>query len=163
MYKFLTKNGQTIAFGVGAFLVIVFYALVLSNGNFETFTNMDAEGVKDPERYKFGMFNFGLIATIVLMIIGAVIAAGFGVYQIATNFKNSIVGLVGLAVLGIIFAIGYFTGTVETEGPVHYAAQKFSVSDTQRKIINGSLYSGLILIALAVLGIIVSEIRNFFK
>ena len=163
MYKFLTKNGQTIAFGVGALLVIVFYVLVLTNGNYATFTDMDADGVKDPERYKFGMFNFGLVISVVLMFVGAIIAAGFGIYQIATNFKNSIPGLIGLALLGVLFAIGYFTGAVETEGPVAYAANKFNVSDAQRKIINGSLYSGLILIVLAILGVIVSEIRNFFK
>ena len=53
MYKFLTKNGQSISFVVGALLVIVFYALVVSSGDYETFTAMDADGIKDKARYGF--------------------------------------------------------------------------------------------------------------
>ena len=107
MYKFLTKNGQTIAFAVGAVLVIAFYALVVGDKNYDTFTTMDMDGVKDPERMKFTLFNFGLVSTVALIAIGAILMFGFGLFQAATNIKGSLGAIVGLAVIAIIFALVY--------------------------------------------------------
>jgi len=163
MYQFLTKNGQLIAFGVGSTIVVLCYVFILTSGDYETFTQMDDQEVLDPERYKFGLFNFGIYAAGVLALIAVVAALGFGIYQASTNIKGSIPALIGLGILGIMFAIGYFGGTVEETGPVHAAAQEFGVSDGERKLINGGIYTTLILAALAILGIVVSEIRNFFK
>ncbi|MEM6963724.1 MAG: hypothetical protein AAF573_03090 [Bacteroidota bacterium] len=164
MYKFLTKNGQTIAFGLGAVLVILFYALVVSNGNYETFTTMDADGVKDTKRYEFSLFDFGLIVTIALIIIGAILMLGFGLFQAATDIKGSLGAIVGLAVIGIIFAVGYSVTEIESSGMVYQSAVvKFNLTDSVRKFVGGSIITGLSLISLATIGIIVSEIRNFFK
>ncbi len=163
MYKFLTKNGQTIAFAVGAVLVIAFYALVVGDKNYETFSTMDLDGVKDPERYKFTLFNFGLVVTVALIAIGAVLMLGFGLFQAATNIKASLGAVIGLAVIAIIFAVGYSSTQIETSGFVYEAAQKFQLTDGVRKFVGGSITTGLALIALATVGIIVSEIRNFFK
>jgi len=163
MYKFLTKNGQTIAFAVGAVLVIAFYALVVGDKNYETFTTMDMDGVKDPERMKFTLFNFGLVSTVALIAIGAVLMFGFGLFQAATNIKGSLGAIVGLAVIAIIFAVGYSTTQIETSGPVYLSAQKFVLTDGVRKFVGASITTGVTLIGLATLGIVVSEIRNFFK
>ena len=163
MYKFLTKNGQTISFVVGAILVILFYVLVVSDKNYETFSLMDMDGVKDPERYKFTMFNFGLMITVALIVIGAVLMLGFGLFQAVTNLKGSLGAIAGLAVIAIIFAIGYSTTEIETSGQVYASAMKFELEDGTRKFVGGSIMTGLALIALATVGIVVSEIRNFFK
>ena len=163
MYKFLTKNGQTIAFAVGAVLVIAFYALVVGDKNYDTFSTMDMDGVKDPERYKFTLFNFGLVVTVALIAIGAVLMLGFGLFQAATNLKGSIGAVIGLAVIAIIFAAGYSMTQLESAGPVYKSAMKFELTDNVRKFVGGSITTGVALIGLATLGIIVSEIRNFFK
>ena len=163
MYKFLTKNGQTIAFTVGAVLVIAFYALVVGDKNYDTFTTMDMDGVKDPERMKFTLFNFGLVSTVALIAIGAVLMFGFGLFQAATNIKGSLGAIIGLAVIAIIFAAGYSMTELETAGGVYKSAMKFELTDSVRKFVGGSITTGVALIALATFGIVVSEIRNFFK
>lgn len=163
MYKFLTKNGQSISFIVGAVLVIASLALIVTSGDYETFTAMDADGVKDKARYGFGLFDFGIGVTILLILAGAILMVGFGFFQAATNIKGSLGALAGLAIIGIIFAIGYSTTELETSGAVYKAATKFDLGDSTRKFVGGSIATGVTLIGLAALGIVVSEIRNFFK
>ena len=163
MYKFLTKNGQTIAFAVGAAIVVAFYAIVVLDVNYETFTSMDLDGVKDKKRYEFGLFNFGLIVTVVLIAIGAILMLAFGLFQALTDIKGSLGGIIGLVVLAIIFAVGYSTTEIETSGLVYDAALKFDLDEPTRRIVGGSITTGLVLIVIATLGIILSEIRNFFK
>ncbi len=163
MYKFLTKNGQTISFVVGALLVIAFYALIVSSGDYETFTAMDADGVKDEARYGFGLFDFGIGVTVLLIILGAILMLGFGLFQSITNIKGSLGAVAGLAVIGIIFAIGYSTTELETSGEVYNVAKKFGLEDSTRKFVGGSITTGVAMIGLATFGIVVSEIRNFFK
>ncbi len=163
MYKFLTKNGQTIAFALGAFIVVAFYALVVSDANYNTFSDMDLDGVKDEKRFEFGLFNFGLITTVVLIAIGAFLMIAFGLFQAATNLKGSLGGIIGLVVLAIIFAIGYSTTELDTSGIAYQSAMKFKLDDSTRKLIGGSITTGVVLIAIATLGIVLSEIRNLFK
>ena len=163
MYKFLTKNGQTISFVVGALLVVAFYVIIVTSGDYETFTAMDADGIKDKARYGFGLFDFGIGVTAFLIFAGAVLMIGFGLFQAATNIKGSLGAVAGLALIGIIFAIGYSTTEIETSGDVYIVAKKFALEDTTRKFVGGSIMTGVTLIGLATFGIVVSEIRNFFK
>ena len=163
MYKFLTKNGQTIAFILGTAIVLIFFAMVVTNQNYETFSNMDADGIKDVERYKFGMFDFGLMATVGLIIIGYILMFGFGLFQALTNIKGSLGAIAGLALIAIIFAIGYSTTDIETSGDVYKVAQKFNLSDGVRKFVGGAITTGVALTAIGGLAIVLSEVRNFFK
>jgi hypothetical protein len=163
MYKFLTKNGQSISFIVGALLVVASYALIVTSVDYETFTAMDADGIKDKARYGFGLFDFGIGVTALLIAIGAILMLGFGLFQSITNIKGSLGAVAGLALIGIIFAVGYSTTQLETSGSVYDAAMKFELGDSTRKFVGGSIMTGVALIGLASLGIVVSEIRNFFK
>jgi len=163
MYNFLTKNGQTIAFGVGAAIVIVFYLLAVYGGDMEQFSQWDMDGVKDKARYDLGLFDFGLMVTLVLIAIAAIAMIGFGSFQAATNIKGSLGAIAGLAIIGIIFAAGYSTTELSTEGLEFAAAKKFELTDTVRKFVGGSITTATVLIGLATLGLIVSEVRNFFK
>jgi len=163
MYKFLTKNGQTISFIVGALLVIALYVLIVSSGDYETFTAMDADGVKDEARYGFGLFDFGIGVTVLLIVVGALLMLGFGLFQSVTDIRGSLGAVAGLALIGIIFAIGYSTTELETSGEVYNVAKKFGLEDSTRKFVGGSITTGVTMIGLATLGIVVSEIRNFFK
>ncbi|MFT6321498.1 MAG: hypothetical protein ACJAT4_002428, partial [Granulosicoccus sp.] len=101
--------------------------------------------------------------TALLIAIGALLMLGFGLFQSITNIKGSLGAVAGLALLGIIFAIGYSTTELETSGSVYDAAMKFELTDGTRKFVGGSIMTGVALIGLAALGIVVSEIRNFFK
>lgn len=163
MYNFLTKNGQTIAFAVGAVICLAFYGLVMGSGDFDHFTQMDMDGVKDKARYDLGLFDFGLMVTVALIIIAAVLMVAFGGFQAITNIKGSLGAIAGLVIIGIIFAVGYSSTELAETGLEAAASKKFQLTDNVRKIVGGSITTGVALIGLATLGLIVSEIRNFFK
>lgn len=164
MYKFLTKNGQSIAFIVGTVIVLLFFAMVVTSQDYDVFTDMDADGVKDTKRYAFGMFDFGLMATVALIVVGYILMLGFGLFQAATNIKGSLGAIAGLAVIAIIFAIGYSMTELETVGPVYKSAVlKFELTDGVRKFVGGSITTGVALVAIGAIAIVLSEIRNFFK
>jgi hypothetical protein len=68
--------------------------------------------------------------------------------------------LVGLVVLGFLF---YSLSEVETSGTVYQRIQNGELSGGMSKILNGALWTTIALSAIAVLGIVFSEIRNLFK
>ena len=55
MYKFLAKNGQALAFGVGCLITVIFFAIAA--GGLEEFSALPIE-----EQRKTNIFDFGLIA-----------------------------------------------------------------------------------------------------
>ena len=163
MYNFLTKNGQTLAFSLGAILVIAFYGIAVSSGDMEQFTQWDMDGVKNPDRYDLGLFDFGLMITVVLIAIAAILMFAFGGFQAITNIKGSLGAIAGLAIIGIIFAAGYSSTELLETGLEAAAAKKFELTDPVRRFVGGSITTGVALIGLATLGLVLSEIRNFFK
>ena len=163
MYNFLTKNGQTMAFSLGAILVIAFYGIAMGSGDMEQFTQWDMDGVKDPERYGLGLFDFGLMVTVALIAIAAFLMFAFGGFQAITNIKGSLGAIAGLAIIGIIFGIGYSSTELLDTGLEAAAAKKFELTDDVRRFVGGSIWTGVALIGLATVGLVLSEIRNFFK
>ena len=83
MYKFLTKNGQAIAFGLGVVIVLLFLISVVPN--ISTFSDQPKE-----VQYETGIFNLGLQGAIALAVLAAVAMVGFGLFHVATNFKGSL-------------------------------------------------------------------------
>jgi len=157
MYNFLVKNGQRLAFGLGLVIAVIFFAIASSG--LEEFNMLSKE-----EQATTSIFNFGLSATIFLVIAAAVLMLGFGLWHVATNFKGSLKGLVGLAVLVIVFFISYSTASGEATGAIARAAEKVGgLSPNQLKFVGASISTAGILIGLATLGLIASEVRNFFR
>jgi len=163
MYNFLTKNGQTIAFAVGAIICLAFYGIAMGSGDMEQFSQWDMDGVKDVARYDLGLFDFGLMVTVAMIAIAAILMFAFGGFQAITNIKGSLGAIAGLAIIGIIFAAGYSSTELLETGLEASSAKKFELTDNVRKIVGGSITTGVALIGLATLGLVVSEIRNFFK
>ena len=98
MYKFLTKNGQTLAFGLGILLTVLTLIILFSGlGEFES--------LSDEQKAQTGIFNFGLQASIALVILGFIAMVGFGLYQVATNIKGSLKGIIGFVLLIVIFLV----------------------------------------------------------
>ena len=98
MYKFLAKNGQALAFGVGTLITVIFFAIAA--GGLEEFSALPIE-----EQRQTTIFDFGLVASLALTVLSVVLLVVFGVYQVATNFKESALGLVALLVLGGIYFV----------------------------------------------------------
>ncbi len=156
MYNILTKHGQLIAFAIGLIVIVAFFLGVF--GGLDGFNALTKE-----DKGTTTIFDTGLYLTIALLILCAVAAVLFGIYQMVTNPKGAIKGIIGLVVLGVIFAALYSMSPAETSGPVGRAVEKFNVSDSESKIISAGIKSTLILGGLAALAFVVSEIRNFFK
>ncbi len=156
MYKLLTKNGQVFAFGLGVLITVIFLGSVFSG--IDSFNGLSEEG-----QYASGIFNFGLVASIALIVLGALAMVGFTLYQLVTDPKGAMKGIIGIAIVLAIFGITYATAKPETFEAIVNAEKEFNVSPGASKFITGSITSALALMAIAAIAFVGSEIRNFFK
>ena len=156
MYKFLTKNGQLLAFGLGVLVTIVFLLVIFAGLS-------DFNMLSKEEQFQSSIFNFGLSAAIALTVLAAVAAIAWGIFQMVTNPKGSLKGLVGVGALVVVFLIFYALASPETAGPVKKVLLDFNVSDNQSKLISGSLYTALVLGIGDAVAFVVSEVINLFK
>ncbi len=148
MYKFFTKNGQFLAFGLGGIAILIYYLIVASGvGEFNA--------LPEEERDTSNLFNFGINVSITFAIVCAVLMVVFGVFQVFTNLRASLKGLIGLAVIVIIFIVSYSASPTECFGE--------DISANACKIVGGGITTVLILAGLATLAFVLTEIRNLFK
>jgi hypothetical protein len=161
MYKFLTKNGQTLAFGLGVLITVIFLGMVLANVG--EFTALPEE-----EQEYTGIFNFGLIGAIVLAVFASAAMVFFGLFHVVADFKGSIKGILGFAVLLVVFLIAYSTASTEASPYIQGAIDNFEkggaeFSGQNLKFISGGITTTLVLVAVAALAFVVSEVTNLFK
>jgi len=156
MYTFLTRNGQTIGFGIGLLLTIIMMVAILSG--VDDFTAIPEE---DMSRYQTTIFNAGLYFAIGLIILAAVAALLFGLFQFATDFKGALKGLLGLAAVVAIFFIIY--STADPDAAMLERLSDFVVTPGQSKMITGAIWTALILAGTAIAALVISEIINFFR
>lgn len=156
MYKFLSKNGQLIGFGLGALVSILFLISWLSGTS-------SMMALPEEERYKTGIFDIGLIGSLFLIGLALIAVVVFGFTHTASNFKSSVRGLIGVGILVVIFIISYSTASAETSGIVADAAQKMGASDNTIKLIGAGINTVIILSIITFGALILSEVRNFFK
>jgi hypothetical protein len=161
MYKFLTKNGQTLAFGLGVVITVIFLATVLSNVG--DFTAMEEE-----KQQETNIFNFGLYGAIALAVIATIAMVIFGLYHVAADFKGSIKGILGFAVLLVVFFVAYSTASTEASPYIQGAIDNFEKGGAEftgqnMKFISGGITTTLVLIAVAAVAFVFSEVTNLFK
>ncbi len=164
MYPFLTKYGQTLAFGLGVLVTIIFLLIAFPN----------ASEVVDPANpnkfnYSTSIFDFGIKGAIALTVLAVAAMVVFGVMQILSNPKDSKRGLIGLVVLIAVAVIAYYTADISQSAGVQTAIAKFeeanktTFSEGNHRIVGGGIVISGILLVLAFLGLFGSEVRNFFK
>lgn len=162
MYNFLVKNGQALAFGLGTLIVVVFFAMVLPNSS--GFMDLPRE-----EQYTTSMFNFGIQMAVVLIVAATAAMVLFGLFQIFSNLKGSIKGLIGFGALLAVFVIAYSATSTDVSPAIQESITKFQVSQESEiteghlKMIGGGITTALVLSAVAFVSFIVFEIINFFK
>jgi hypothetical protein len=101
------------------------------------------------------------------MAITAIAAIAFGLFQFITNLmdspKNAIRTVAIVVGLILIFFIGKgFAPAVDSNG-VMAAASEFGVSGGERNYISGAINTTIIVLLLAIVTLVVSEVRNAFK
>ncbi|MEQ8705016.1 MAG: hypothetical protein RIC19_13910 [Phaeodactylibacter sp.] len=161
MYKFLTKNGQTLAFGLGVLITAVFMISVVSNMG--EFTAM-----ADDKQMETTIFDFGLYGAIALAVIAAVAMVVFGLFQVVTSFKSSMKGILGFAALLVIFFVSYSMTDTNVTPYIQGAIDKFEqggavFTDENLKFISGGISTTIVLVVVAAAAFVISEITNLFK
>lgn len=158
MYTSLSKNGQTIGFLLGAVLSILFVVIMVSG--WDSFLALGPA----PESYKTGIFDFGMYASIGLVIAGILAILLFGVSQMASDPKSAIKGIAGVAVLAVIFFITYSAADGEATGAIARSVENAGgLSANALKLIGGAITTSIILSLTAAGAIVVAELLNFFK
>ena len=161
MYKFLTKNGLLVALGVGVAVIIVHFASVFAG--LEAFNQIPDDLESKPELLMEGakLVGPGIVLTAILFVIAAIAMVGFGIFQVATNPKGAIKGIAGLALIAVIFGIGWaMSGNEVLEV---WDTKGFGITPTISKYVGASVFVSIALLVLAAVGLVLSEIRNFFK
>jgi Flp pilus assembly pilin Flp len=156
MYKFLTKNGQVLAFGLGVVIAVLFFLMIGSG--VEQFDALPKE-----ERGTTTIFNFGLYAALGLIVLCAILALLFGVFQTVMHPRASLKSLLGIVALIAVFLVAYFTANPNASASIAETLQEFQIGDGTSKFISGALWTALALAIIAAASFVISEIINFFK
>lgn len=170
MYKFLTKNGQLIALVLGAVISIIFMLIILSAStteglDAETFTNMELADVK-AKLASLTQFDFGLYATYALLAATALATLLFGLYHFVRNAidnpKSVLKTVIMIAAIIVIYFVARGMAPADSQAVLD-ARSQFNVNNGQSGFISGAITTTLIVIALAVVTLILAEVRNAFK
>lgn len=156
MYNFLSRYGQLIAFGLGALLTVIFLATAFSSAE-------EFNALSESEQMETSIFNFGLYAAIVLTIACAAAILVAGLIFTAMNVRKSLKALIGLAVIIIIFIIGYYTADPKGAGSLARTILEEGIQENSSRFISGAIYTALVLGGGAILAFVVSEVSNLFK
>jgi hypothetical protein len=84
-------------------------------------------------------------------------------FQMLTNIKGSMTGIIALVAIAAIFFGFYSTAPDDLTGPISGVLQQFDISAGVSKFISGSLWTTIILALLSVAAMIILEIWNMFK
>lgn len=157
MYNFLSKNGQLVAFLVGVVLVGIFLIMAVSGAGDYYFEQME-----DSEIFKVTIFDFGIVAAVVLTIICAVGMLFFGVFQIVSNFRGSMTGIIGVAVIAILMIVFFNISSGDVDHPtIERSIEKIVESGGEEpssgvlKWIGSGLRMGILMSVLALLLMVV--------
>jgi hypothetical protein len=164
-YQFLKKYGVALGFGFGAVLsVLTWMIIVIGYPDFNP---------TEEELYGLGIFDFGLYTTYLLLIVGSIVAAVFPIIYVAKHPKESMKGLVALAVLVVLFVITNLLGDgtltlemIKSDETLMPIGEMFLVGQTQSSAVgfaDGLIKFSYIMMLLSIGAIMFAVIRDFVK
>ena len=160
MYKFLIKNGQGIALGVGIAVVAIFLISVmtgLSGAGYDMSTDLNK--LTSEQKADIGFFNLGLGLTIALVVIALVLAfVVFGLADLIKFPKSAMKIGLGFVVLAVIFFIVYSTASGEATGDLGETLDKFQITPNVSKFISAGMFTTIGLLVLSVAAIVLGEL-----
>ena len=105
------------------------------------------------------LINIGLILGYILLGLAAVTVILFSVFQLIVNFKKAKGALIGIVALLVVFFIGFSMATSELYLNVAIPVANATIS----RIIGGAINATFLLIALAFLASIYTEVSKLFR
>jgi len=165
MYQLLAKKGQLFAILLGVLVCAIFLGSVFSGLGSSGYTvgdDLNAIMKANPDQ-SFSFFDIGLQLTLALIVIGLVAAVLFGLFQLVTAPKQSIKGIIGIAVIAVLFFALYSSAGTDTDSVIGPIIAKFNVTDNVSKLISGGIMTTLILGGLSLASMVLFEVYNLFK
>jgi len=165
MYKFLTKNGQGLALGLGLFVVAVFLITTfsgLSSAGYDMSTDLNK--LTSEQKADISFFNPGLYLT--LFLAGLALFLAFVVFLVTDllKFPKSAMKIgIGFLALIAIFFILYSTADAEGAGKLGATIDKFNITPNVSKFISAGIFTTVGLLAASAVIIVLAEVRNMFK
>lgn len=102
------------------------------------------------------IINIGIFVTYALVAVAVIAVVFFGIFQMVQNFGKAKTALIGVVVLAAIFFVAYALSTNEVY-------PNFNVGPTASQMIGGGITTTFILVALAFLAAVYSEVSKLFK
>lgn len=159
MYKTLTKFGQSGAFGLALIIILVYLFSVMGKQDM-----LQGDLAKrSTEIANTGIFDFIIMAAIALTVVAAVLMLLFMVFHTAMDFKNSMMLIIIIALSIILFVVGRSMMFAHGGASLAKTIEKFEVTTGASAFISGAMFTAIALSLLAALGLVLSEVRNFFK
>lgn len=158
-YKFLAKNGPTIAFAL--FVVCVVISIIPILGGLEAFSNLPVE--KQSFSEEGNIFMAGIYLSVALLVIGTLAAVVLSIWQVISNPKASLKALISFGVVLVLFLILYSIADAKGDGSLALTIEKFGISESVSKIVSGGIQLSVFLLIGSFIITIVMEIWNFFK
>lgn len=159
MYKFLTKNGPMFAF-LGAAVFILISVIPV-------FSGLSAFSAIETKQQAFApegdIFYPGLYITAILLGLAVVLAVLLGLFNVFSNPKAAIKGLISFGAIAVLFFIFYSMADSGGSASLMNTIQTFAVSEPIVKIIDGGIFLTLIMTVGSAVLIAVMEVLNFFK
>ena len=165
MYQLLAKKGQLFAIVLGVVVCAIFLGSVLSglsSGGYSLGDDLNQIMKNNPDQ-TFDFFNIGLWLTAALIIIALVIAVIFGLWQLISAPKQSMKGIIGVAIIAVLFFALYSSAATDADSVIKPVLDKFFITDNLSKLIGGGIMTTAILAGVAAASLVLFEIYNLFK
>ena len=165
MYKFLTKNGQSLALGLGVLVIAIFFINIYSGFNAAGYDMSTAlNKLPDEEQSAIGFFDAGIKLTVFMIVIAFALAfVVFGLTDLIKFPKNAIKIGGGILVIGIIFFLLYSSSSFDQAGRLAGLNEKFDITENISKFISGGIKTTLGLLGFAAISVVVGELWSQFK
>jgi len=165
MYKFLTKNGQTLALALGVLVVAFFLGSVFSGFDSMGYDmSTDLNKLTDEQQSEIGFFD-GTIKITVFMIGAAFVLAFliFGIFDLIKFPKNAIKFIIGLLVIGGVFFALYSSSQFDQAGRLATLNEKFDITEGISKFISGGIKTTLGLLIVSAAALVLGELWSLIK
>ncbi len=159
VYKFLSKRGTALGFGL--FLLCLIITLIPVFAGLSDFNNVAVE--KQAYSSEGDIFLTGIYLSIGLMIIAAIAILFLSLFQVASDPKASMKAIISFVVVLVLFFIFYSMADVNGTGSLAQTIEKFSISENISKTVGGGITLSVFLLVGAFVLTVLMEIWNFFK
>lgn len=165
MYKFLTKNGQTMALGLGVLVIAIFFINIYSGFNSSGYDMSTAlNKLPKADQAEISFFDAGIFLTIVMVVVSFALAfVVFGLTDLIKFPKNAIKIGGGILFIGLVFFILYSTSSFDNTGRLVGLNEKFDITENISKFISGGIKTTLGLLGFSVIAVVLGEIWSQFK